>query len=188
MEDWSKYAAQADDSAKDKLPPVEFFDSKQLGEQDDFHKFLESQNDQGKDKPPALKDRYDQSNVKDAVDAALKNGVPMVVHVGADWCGPCKTMEKTVWPGVEKDFKGKAAFTHLDIDKVKDPAEKVAKEGKTLTDGIQSVPTIKVVMPEKQKDGSIKFKTLEEHNRQMSTDEVRKMVQKWTTRREQTKP
>ena len=39
-----------------------------------------------------------------------------IVDFEASWCTPCKMM-KPAWARVERDYKGRIAFVHIDIDK-----------------------------------------------------------------------
>jgi thioredoxin-like negative regulator of GroEL len=110
------------------------------------------------------------------VKAAIDNKVPMVVHIGAPWCVPCKQMENNVWPGVEKDLKGKAAFVHMNGDEILNEGKGGASH-KALTKGVESFPTIKVVEPF-YKDGKLQFNTIAEHAGGMSDTQVREMLRK----------
>lgn len=38
-----------------------------------------------------------------------------IVDFKASWCTPCKMM-KPAWKAVEKEYKGKISFVHIDID------------------------------------------------------------------------
>jgi thiol-disulfide isomerase/thioredoxin len=157
------------------LPNVDLYDP--VADADDFHKFLDGQLKDDADGKPKLKDKYDTKNVDEAVEASIKNNVPMVVHIGAPWCGPCLKMEKEVWPGVEKDLKGKAAFVHLDGDAIMN--EKVGgKNAEKLVKGVESFPTIRVVQPSRDKDGNVTFKTLSENVGGMDDARVRDMMTK----------
>ncbi|MDL2059492.1 thioredoxin family protein [Mesosutterella sp. AGMB02718] len=54
-----------------------------------------------------------------------------IVDFEASWCTPCKMM-KPAWEKVEKDYKGKISFVHIDIDEHPDIARAL---------GISAVPT-----------------------------------------------
>ena len=45
-----------------------------------------------------------------------------IVEFEASWCTPCKLM-KPSWKKVEKDYKGKLSFVHIDIDEEKEIAQ-----------------------------------------------------------------
>lgn len=99
-------------------------------------------------KPEAkLKPHYKTDEVEQAIRLAKENNLPVIVHVGASWCGPCRTMEKNAWPEIEKDAQvnQKAVYIHLDVDKAKDLQGKAAALAKQMQDGVQSFPTVKVM-------------------------------------------
>jgi len=76
--------------------------------------------------------------------ATLESGKPMVVMVGADWCGPCQTMKKTILPRVrEHGLLRKVAFALVNQDR----ESKLARE---LTGG---GPIPQLVMFRKTADG-----------------------------------
>lgn len=60
-----------------------------------------------------------------------QKGMISIVDFEASWCGPCKMM-KPVWKTLEREYKGKIAFVHLDIDQHPDIAQVLQ---------IRSVPT-----------------------------------------------
>ena len=45
-----------------------------------------------------------------------------IVEFEASWCTPCKLM-KPSWKKVEKDYRGKLSFVHIDIDEEKEIAQ-----------------------------------------------------------------
>lgn len=66
-------------------------------------------------------DRFQFHGEKDlqaALDTSRATGKPLVIKIGADWCLPCKALEKTLTT-VEPKMKDDAIFIHLDIDKEK---------------------------------------------------------------------
>ena len=84
----------------------------------------------------------------------VETGKPLVVMVGADWCGPCQNMRRTILPRVRKDglFR-KVAFAHVNVDR----DGELAKE---LTGG-GAVPHL--VMFRKTKDGWVRKKMIGSH-------------------------
>ncbi len=48
------------------------------------------------------------------IDSALKNG-PVLLKLGAEWCGPCKEM-KPVLASLATEYAGKATIMSIDID------------------------------------------------------------------------
>ena len=93
----------------------------------------------------------------------VKTGKPLVVMVGADWCGPCQTMRRTILPRVrDHGLFRKVAFAHVNVDREK----KLATE---LTGG-GAVPQL--VMYRKTKDGWSQRKMIGGH----SVEEVEKFI------------
>ena len=183
-----------DQTAGAHLPKLEFFDP--VKQYDEYDKKLDEQlqkemladaakeagkaKDDGKTKDGGktqLKDHYDNDSLNDAVKASIDNKVPMVIHIGAPWCIPCGKMEKEVWPGVEKDLKGKAAFVHMNGDAILNKGQG-GPDHKTLVENVESFPTIKVVQPSYDKDGKVQFKTISENASAMNDAELREMLKK----------
>jgi thioredoxin-like negative regulator of GroEL len=53
----------------------------------------------------------------EAYQLASKTGRPMVVFVGADWCGPCQRMKREVIPQVRRrGLLGRVAFAMVNVD------------------------------------------------------------------------
>lgn len=48
--------------------------------------------------------------------AVLENSHPVVVKFGADWCGPCRSMDAAIHD-LEPKFSSRAKFLKIDIDK-----------------------------------------------------------------------
>lgn len=72
---------------------------------------------------------------EDGVKQAKKSGKLLVVDFMAEWCGPCKQMDKLVWPadGVFSFLKKNTICVQIDVDKRKDIAQKY---------GVTGMPTI----------------------------------------------
>ncbi len=63
----------------------------------------------------------------DAVDVHNDTGKPLVVLIHAEWCGPCRQMQKQVIPKVRN--LDKAAYGELDYDQHTDTARSMMVGG-----------------------------------------------------------
>lgn len=71
---------------------------------------------------------YNNSNNNSVVDvtqleqinASLQKG-PVLLKIGAEWCGPCKAM-KPILKDLAKEYAGKATIMSMDVDKSPDLA------------------------------------------------------------------
>jgi thioredoxin-like negative regulator of GroEL len=105
----------------------------------------------------------DEESYTQAHEVTLKTGKPLVVMVGADWCGPCQNMRRSILPRVrEHGLFRKVTFAHVNVDKDRDLA-------KQLTEG-NSVPQL--VMYRKTKDGWARRIMVGAH----SVEEVEKFI------------
>ncbi len=78
----------------------------------------------------------------DGVSLDLVEGQTTVIDFNATWCGPCKMFAPT-FDQVAEEYRGKARFVSIDIDKHPDLAAKYR---------ISAIPTIVTIAP----DGSVK--------------------------------
>jgi len=66
---------------------------------------------------------------KSTFDKEIKNSkIPVVVDFWASWCGPCQ-MLKPVFEKVSKDYKGKALFAKVNVEKETELAEEYMVQG-----------------------------------------------------------
>lgn len=66
----------------------------------------------------------------DAYRASRAENKPLVVLVGADWCGACRVMKNSSLPQVAKDGVLKeVAFTVVDTDKDRELAQQIMDPG-----------------------------------------------------------
>lgn len=113
--------------------------------------------DRASDKPFQ---RFETNNVLEAVKLAQKEGLPLVVQVGASWCPHCQNMEK-LWPKVEGSptekgsMQGKAIFLHLDWDESKNLTGTNAQLAEIIKDGVKGFPTFKVFSIDAQNEISL---------------------------------
>lgn len=74
------------------------------------------------------KSLFKNGELKQAREQALKDGVPILIDIGATWCGPCRALDRTM-SAKEAELNGKAKVVKLDIDKLlSDPAKLPAAE------------------------------------------------------------
>jgi thioredoxin-like negative regulator of GroEL len=66
----------------------------------------------------------------DAIKQSESDNKPLVVLVGAEWCGPCQTLKNTTMPVVHKDgVMQEVSFTVLDADRDSELAKQVTDGG-----------------------------------------------------------
>lgn len=74
------------------------------------------------------KSLFKNGELKQAREQALKDGVPILIDIGATWCGPCRALDRAM-STKEAELNGKAKVVKLDIDKLlSDPAKLPAAE------------------------------------------------------------
>ncbi|MCC8070664.1 MAG: thioredoxin fold domain-containing protein [Bacteroidales bacterium] len=73
---------------------------------------------------------------------AARPQLPTFVDFNATWCGPCRNFAP-VFHEVAQEYKGKALFLSVDVDKCPQLAQKY---------GVQSIPHITLILP----DGTVK--------------------------------
>ncbi len=107
-----------------------------------------------------IEPKYETDDIATAVKMAKDSGLPLAVHIGASWCGPCQNMENNVWPGVEGSsghkgsLQGKMVVLHLDVDKAPElRGQSAAFAHKLMADRGGSVPLLRVFKV--SQDGSI---------------------------------
>lgn len=81
-----------------------------------------------------------QTAPQKAVQISRKSARPILVYLGAGYCGYCRRMEQTTWRDAAVDRIVRDQYVPLKID-----AERDAKLVKAL--GIQTLPTVFVVSP-----------------------------------------
>lgn len=97
-----------------------------------------------------LKNRYETHEAAEALKMAKELGLPLAVHVGASWCGPCRAMESGSWPAVEGtankkgSLQGKMVTLHIDVDDMKNLSGENAKAAQMVASNPAGYPTIRV--------------------------------------------
>ena len=127
------------------------------------------------DKQPKekLEHKYTTQEVEKAVQQAKERGLPLVVHVGASWCGPCRQMEAGVWPRIEKEMHGKAVFLHIDADQASQLGGRAGQLAGALKAGVSSYPTIMAINPTDAGNGRVSLDPVKRHAGGMSVDGVK---------------
>lgn len=69
------------------------------------------------------------------INASLQKG-PVLLKIGAEWCGPCKAM-KPILKDLSTEYAGKATIMSLDVDKSPDLANYFV---------VSAVPDVTVIM------------------------------------------
>ncbi len=125
--------------------------------------------------PPMLSHYQDAASGK---DAATKNGVPMVFVVGTlTGCGPCRALEgvdlkvdqngrqyigpqnpNATWPKFGREHQGQVATFNIDINHAH--SANASQLEKTLTAGVTSWPTVRVAVPQTDKNGNVTYKVI----------------------------
>ena len=117
---------------------------------------------------PAPTVEFSHKNWDKAIAHAAETGKPLVVKVGASWCGPCHAMNEKVLtnPDLQKRLEKEATFVNIEIDGRQpdgrpDPdkakADKIAKEL-----GVRAYPSVYILTLE-NKNGKPVPKTIQTH-------------------------
>ena len=107
----------------------------------------------------------------DAHRETVETGKPLLVMVGADWCGPCQQMKKSILPQVGKHgLLNQVAFAHVNADQESELARKLTGGG----------PVPQLVMLRKTDDGWRKRKLIGGQ----SVDTVEKFIREAVTQNE----
>ncbi|HUT89527.1 MAG TPA: thioredoxin family protein [Thermoguttaceae bacterium] len=66
----------------------------------------------------------------EAYRLASQTGRPMVVLVGAEWCGPCQTMKQNVIPQIRRrGLLGRVAFATVCVDRQRELGKQLTRGG-----------------------------------------------------------
>jgi len=82
--------------------------------------------------------------LKAAQNKSAQTGKPLILVCGAEWCGPCKLLEK--WMASDSTVKpvtDKFLYHHIDVDKEKDAYEAWLKKYKAPGNGIPMIFVVK---------------------------------------------
>lgn len=124
------------------------------------------------DKPKVPTDgkyKFTEGDFDQAVQAAIAQGKPIVLKVGASWCGPCNQMERNAWPKVQDVLKDNAIYVNVDADKAPDIRQRF---------GVTSYPTIMVLKPTQGDNGSVSFQHVGEQGSVMGAQQLRDYLQR----------
>jgi thiol-disulfide isomerase/thioredoxin len=94
-------------------------------------------------KPPA-EVAFDHTRYQDALKAAHESGRPLVMKVGASWCGPCQAMKRGAFadPAVQKMLADRGVFLDVENDRHGDTAQQQAMAQQISQQlGVRSYPT-----------------------------------------------
>ena len=121
--------------------------------------------------------KFDHTNFNEAMKHSAKTGKPMVIKVGASWCGPCKAMNATTFkdPKVKEALDKKATFVNVEVDRRGDTAaeqQAASKLSKAL--GVRSYPT--VIMATVKQDGDKLVPTFVAKGNMMNADRFQQFL------------
>ena len=89
--------------------------------------------------------KFDHTNFTDALKHSAKTGKPMVVKIGASWCGPCRAMNNSTFkdPKVQDRLNKDATFVNVEVDRQGDNAtQRQAAEKISKAFGVRAYPTV----------------------------------------------
>lgn len=128
--------------------------------------------DKPQDKPKVPSDgkyKYSDADFDQAVQAAIAQGKPIVLKVGASWCGPCNQMERNAWPQVQDVLKDNAIYINVDADRAPEIRQRF---------GVTSYPTIMVLKPTQGDNGSVNFQRVGDQGSVMGAQQLRSYLQR----------
>ncbi len=111
---------------------------------------------------PTAAHKFDHTNWDKAIAHAAETGKPLVVKVGASWCGPCKAMNEKVLknPELLKRLEKDATFVSIEIDgRGDDRATQAKADAIAKKLGVGAYPSVYILTLE-NKNGKPEFKAI----------------------------
>jgi thioredoxin-like negative regulator of GroEL len=113
---------------------------------------------------------FDGEHIQQALETAAATGKPLIIKVGAEWCGPCKKQDRETMPSAEQALKDKAVFVYVDGDK----SERLAQSL-----GIRQYPTTMVAAVNPGADGRLHATPYAALDHFLSYQELMGMANSW---------
>lgn len=102
--------------------------------------------------------RFDHNRWQESLDAAFKFGRPLVIKVGATWCGPCQVMKNSFQDDSVRRIMHDAVFVEVELDRRHESPE-AQRHAKKLSQNLKvtTYPTTLVVVVSKDNAGQYRY-------------------------------
>ena len=132
--------------------------------------------------------KFDHTNFNQALKHSAESGKPMVIKVGASWCGPCRAMNNSTFkdPKVQARLEKDATFVNVEVDRRGDTRtqrEAAQKIAKAL--GVRAYPT--VIMANVKQSGDKLTPSLVSKGNMMNATSFQRFLDTGLTKAEQMK-
>jgi thiol-disulfide isomerase/thioredoxin len=103
--------------------------------------------------------KFNESNYQEALKSAAKTSKPLVLKVGAKWCGPCQKMKQNMAADKKlgSQLEKNATFVNIDADKARELTGR-----KNLN--ISAYPTVILGTVRRGPDGKLKLNEIKREN------------------------